>query len=714
MHLRATHLAAALALWALVPLAPLAPLAAQLVPVGPERAVNTTTAGSQFAAGVAGEPGGAYLVVWQSTGQDGGGAGIYARLFDGAGSALTSEIHVSQTTAGDQVTPAVAWSPAGTFLVAWASNGQDGSGFGIYARRLQAATGQFLGNEFQVHVTTAGSQLAPRVAASGANFYAVWSGLGAGGDTNDIYGRGFTAAGSGAGAVTGEVRLNASVSGNQVQPAIAAAGSGLVVAWASDGADGSGFGVVARRFDGALAALSPEIPVPEHTIYDQSSPAVAGFASGGFAVAWQRALQEIGSTIGPQPVIALRRFTANAASGPELQVQTAVTRRHELPSLVGDGEEALTVAWQEHDLATGDKQVAASRYDGANTPLVVEFPLSSTTAGDQIAPALAGSARLVATWASFGQDGSSFGVYARRFGVPLPGCVADATTLCLNDGRFRIRASYATAAGASGAGQAVALTPESGYYWFFDDANVEIVIKVVDACGLAGFDNFWVFATGLTNVEVTFERRRHLDRRPADLPQQPESGLPTDPRLRALRSLRRLGAIRSTGENASEGWLDRGLPWGPERASSARGPHGIRARQDPERRRAADDAARKHQWRLRRRRHHPLPQPGPLRSEDRLPHRRRRDRRRPGGRPDDRLRLLLVLRRRQRRAGDQGHRRLWLQRPLLGLRRRLDQRRDPPHRARHPLPRPRPSRTPTRSTRPFAPILEIDAFDTCP
>ncbi len=503
MHLRTSTLTAAFALWTFAPLAALAPLAAQLVPVGPERAVNTTTAGSQFAAGVAGEPGGPYLVVWQSTGQDGGGAGIYARLFDAAGSALTGEIHVSQTTAGDQVTPAVAWSPAGTFLVAWASNGQDGSGYGIFARRLQAATAQPLGNEFQVHVTTAGSQLAPKVAASGANFYAVWSGLGAGGDTNDIYGRGFTASGSGAGAVTGEVRLNAGVSGNQVQPAIAAAGSGLVVVWASDGADGSGFGVVARRFDGALAALSPEIPVPEHTIYDQSSPAVAGFASGGFAVAWQRALQEIGSTIGPQPVIALRRFAGNAAGGSELQVQSDVTRRHEVPAAVADGEETVTVAWQEHNLASGDKQVVASRYDSANTPLVVEFPLSSTAAGDQIAPALAGSARLVATWASFGQDGSSFGVYARRFGVPLPDCVADATTLCLNDNRFRIRASYATAAGASGAGQAVALTPESGYYWFFDDANVEIVIKVIDACGLAGFDNFWVFATGLTNVEVT-------------------------------------------------------------------------------------------------------------------------------------------------------------------------------------------------------------------
>ncbi len=482
-----------------------APLAAELVPLGAERLVNTTTVGSQFAPAVAGEPGGVYLVVWQSASQDGSGAGVYGRLFEASGSPLTGELAIAQTTVGEQITPAVAWSPAGTFLVAWASNGQDGSGFGIYARRLLATTGQALGNEFPVNVTTAGSQLAPKVAAQGANFYVVWSGVGASGDTNDVYGRGFAATGAGPGAATGEVRLNGGVSGNQVQPAIAAAASGLVVVWASDGADGSGFGVVARRFDGAFGALSPDIAVPENTLYDQSAPAVAGFADGGFAVAWQRALQEIGSTIGPQPVIALRRFAGNSASGAEHQVQNETSHRHEAPAIVGDSEGSVTVAWQEHDLASGDKQVVASRFDGANTPLLLDFPLSAAFAGDQIAPALAGSARLIAAWASFGQDGSSFGVYARRFGVPLPPCAADSTTLCLNDNRFRVRATYATAAGANGNGRAIALTPDSGYYWFFDDANVEIVVKAIDACGLAGFDNFWLFATGLTNVEVSLD-----------------------------------------------------------------------------------------------------------------------------------------------------------------------------------------------------------------
>ena len=62
------------------------------------------------------------------------------------------------------------------------------------------------------------------------------------------------------------------------------------------------------------------------------------------------------------------------------------------------------------------------------------------------------------------------------------------------------RIDYRTAAGASGDGQAYPLTTDSGYFWFFDDANVELVIKVIDGCGYN--DRYWVFAGGLTNVET--------------------------------------------------------------------------------------------------------------------------------------------------------------------------------------------------------------------
>ena len=52
----------------------------------------------------------------------------------------------------------------------------------------------------------------------------------------------------------------------------------------------------------------------------------------------------------------------------------------------------------------------------------------------------------------------------------------------------------------SGAGHAVPMTTDTGYFWFFADTNVEVVIKVLNACGFN--QRYWVYAGGLTNVKV--------------------------------------------------------------------------------------------------------------------------------------------------------------------------------------------------------------------
>ncbi len=85
-------------------------------------------------------------------------------------------------------------------------------------------------------------------------------------------------------------------------------------------------------------------------------------------------------------------------------------------------------------------------------------------------------------------------------GEVLQACSEDDRSLCLNDGRFRVSAAWETAQGASGDGRAVALTADTGYFWFFDDDNVEVVVKVLGACGVN--QRYWVFAGGLTDVRV--------------------------------------------------------------------------------------------------------------------------------------------------------------------------------------------------------------------
>jgi hypothetical protein len=82
--------------------------------------------------------------------------------------------------------------------------------------------------------------------------------------------------------------------------------------------------------------------------------------------------------------------------------------------------------------------------------------------------------------------------------VPEAGpCAAGPGDLCLG-GRFRVDVSWQTSAGA-GTGTAVPLTGDTGYFWFFGPANVELVVKVLD--GRSVNNHFWVFYGALSDVE---------------------------------------------------------------------------------------------------------------------------------------------------------------------------------------------------------------------
>lgn len=109
-------------------------------------------------------------------------------------------------------------------------------------------------------------------------------------------------------------------------------------------------------------------------------------------------------------------------------------------------------------------------------------------------------------------DGGDQKFYARGVGnivdeelelveiIPPP-CQPDDTTLCLNNGRFRVETEWGDDNDTEGTGRVVSSTDDSGEFWFFSANNTELIVKVIDAC-IAPYNRFWVFAAGLTNVEV--------------------------------------------------------------------------------------------------------------------------------------------------------------------------------------------------------------------
>jgi hypothetical protein len=115
--------------------------AASGAPVGGEFQVNTYTTADQRNPAVAMDHSADFVVVWESDGQDGSDAGIFARRYDSVGTPQGSELQVNTYTTAAQTAPVVAARPQGDFVVAWESDGQDGSSGGIFAQRFACAAG---------------------------------------------------------------------------------------------------------------------------------------------------------------------------------------------------------------------------------------------------------------------------------------------------------------------------------------------------------------------------------------------------------------------------------------------------------------------------------------------------------------------------------------------------------------------------------------------
>jgi len=80
-------------------------------------------------------------------------------------------------------------------------------------------------------------------------------------------------------------------------------------------------------------------------------------------------------------------------------------------------------------------------------------------------------------------------------------CTSGAETLCLAGGRFKVEVAFAGGAATPSSGRALPLTADTGYFWFFDAGNIEVVVKIVDGRPVNG--HWWVFAGSLSSVAYT-------------------------------------------------------------------------------------------------------------------------------------------------------------------------------------------------------------------
>jgi hypothetical protein len=91
-----------------------------------------------------------------------------------------------------------------------------------------------------------------------------------------------------------------------------------------------------------------------------------------------------------------------------------------------------------------------------------------------------------------------------------PPCIRDDRTACLLDGRFRVTVQMQNFAHPpvvfpgtiqTYGGQS-SETDQSVSFYSFQEGNVEVFVKMVDACAAPAFNSFWLFAAGATTADT--------------------------------------------------------------------------------------------------------------------------------------------------------------------------------------------------------------------
>ena len=258
--------------------------------VGGEFRINDATALDQAYGSVAGLSNGGFVASWS---HDNGGADLFdtvVRVFDATGTAVTGDIVVNQTTVGDQFqyglfTDPIAALASGGFAVSWGeSTGQDGDDWGIYTRIFDN-DGTALTSEIQVNTETTGTQVYTSLGAlNDGGFVVTWNSFGQDGDGWGVYGQRFDADGA---AVSGEFQANTYTTADQLYAEVdGLPDGGFVVTWQSWFQDGSGEGVFGQRYDVNGDAVGGEFQINETTVENQLYASITVRTNGDYTVAW--------------------------------------------------------------------------------------------------------------------------------------------------------------------------------------------------------------------------------------------------------------------------------------------------------------------------------------------------------------------------------------------------------------------------------------------
>lgn len=369
---------------------------------GGEIVANTFGAGIQEDPTVAVLSDGSTVVVWSSVGQDGSGAGVYGQRFTAAGVKVGGEFSVNQTTARNQMDPAVCAAGEG-FVVGWMGetvNGTTGVGApnirGNVWGRVFDKDGNAVGNEYKMN---GGDGLCsePVLAAGVDGFVLAWVQQDEANLKNlsDIYARKFNAQGVPAG---NDSKINTFMTGRQDSPQVINSNDDAVIIWASFGQDASGGSIHGRLLTGGR-----EFQINSQGQLNQKTPAIADNGIGGLVVVWSNTMRPDHSILSSQRYLT-DEVTGDGAidvtEGAVVYTGSEVVKRKTAPTVAADALKVAAVRaadeqawknWQAAQSAAG--LVGATATSTSSTGGGTAVSVTASGGGVVVAPTAAASIR---------------------------------------------------------------------------------------------------------------------------------------------------------------------------------------------------------------------------------------------------------------------------------------------------------------------------------
>ncbi|NKQ38408.1 MAG: cadherin-like domain-containing protein, partial [Methanosarcinales archaeon] len=245
-------------------------------------------------------PNGEFIVTWTANARlnnnghdhDGSEQGVFGQRYDANGATIGNAFQINNYTSSSQMDSEATMLANGNFIVTWQSQGQDGSGFGVYSQQFSLTTTGVtkVGAETLVNQITAGQQFDSDVTAlSNGSYVVTWTGTDD--SSQGIRARMFNDDGTPAGS---EFVVNSYTHNIQSVSSVAETSNGFVVVWQSiaHGDDDSVSGVYSQLFDSVGNKVGGEILINTHTDNQQTDPLVTSLADGGYVVTWSSMTQD--------------------------------------------------------------------------------------------------------------------------------------------------------------------------------------------------------------------------------------------------------------------------------------------------------------------------------------------------------------------------------------------------------------------------------------